>query len=152
MKKFKLYFRYIFIVSYIYIYIYHHVVPQSRISLTLSHHFSLSFIASGRSSGPHPVSSHSCWMYVRAGRPALTAATHLFGWRLWMRIKHTHRKIIVIYLNHMFNPHRPSHGDIWLRLERSSQCSKNHRQNLNKNENYLNLKAQYKLQLSTLEL
>ena len=23
-----------------------------------------------RSSGPHPVSSHSCWMYVRAGRPA----------------------------------------------------------------------------------
>ena len=48
----------------------HHVVPQARISLTLSHHFSLSFIASGRSSGPHPVSSHSCWMYVRAGRPA----------------------------------------------------------------------------------
>ena len=30
----------------------------------------LSFIASGRSSGLHPVSSHSCWMYVRAGRPA----------------------------------------------------------------------------------
>ena len=48
----------------------HHVVPQARISLTLSHHFSLSFIASGRSSGTHPVSSHSCWMYVRAGRPA----------------------------------------------------------------------------------
>ena len=40
------------------------------ISLTLSHHFSLSFIASGRSSGQQPVSSHSCWMYVRAGRPA----------------------------------------------------------------------------------
>ena len=35
-------------------------------------HFSLSFIASGRSSGPHPVSSHSCWMYVRAGRPVFT--------------------------------------------------------------------------------
>ena len=33
-------------------------------------HFSLSFIASGRSSGLHPVSSHSCCMYVRAGRPA----------------------------------------------------------------------------------
>ena len=30
----------------------------------------LTFIASGRSSGLHPVSSHSCWMYVRAGRPA----------------------------------------------------------------------------------
>ena len=55
---------------YIYIYIYHHVVPLARISLTLSRHFSLSFIASGRSSGLHPVSSHSCWMYVRAGRPA----------------------------------------------------------------------------------
>ena len=43
----------------------------ARISLTLSRHFSLLFIASGRSSGQHPVSSHSCWMYVRAGRPAL---------------------------------------------------------------------------------
>ena len=42
----------------------------ARISLTLSRHSSLSFIALGRSSGQHPVSSHSCWMYVRAGRPA----------------------------------------------------------------------------------
>ena len=48
----------------------HHVVLVARISLTLSRHFSLSFIASGRSSGQHPVSSHSSWMYVRAGRPA----------------------------------------------------------------------------------
>ena len=40
----------------------HHVVPPARISLTLSRHFSLSFIASGRSSGLHPVSSHSCCM------------------------------------------------------------------------------------------
>ena len=48
----------------------HHVVPLARISLTLSRHFSLSFIPSGRSSGLHPVSSHSCWMYVRAVRPA----------------------------------------------------------------------------------
>ena len=48
----------------------HHVVLVARISLTLSHHFSLLFIASGRSSGQHPVSSHSCWMYVRTGRPA----------------------------------------------------------------------------------
>ena len=47
----------------------HHVVPLARISLTLSRHFSLSFIASGRSSGLHPVSSHSCYIYVRAGRP-----------------------------------------------------------------------------------
>ena len=49
----------------------HHVVPLARISLTLSRHFSLSFIASGRSSGLHPVSSHSCCMYVLAGCPAL---------------------------------------------------------------------------------
>ena len=48
----------------------HHVVPLPLISLALSCHFSLSFIASGRSSGLHPVSSHSCWMYVRVGRPA----------------------------------------------------------------------------------
>ena len=48
----------------------HNVVPLALISLTLSRHFSLSFIASSRSSGLHPVSSHSCCMYVRAGRPA----------------------------------------------------------------------------------
>ena len=50
----------------------HHyqVVPLAQISLTLSLHFSLSFIASGRSSRLHPVSSHSCCMYARAGRPA----------------------------------------------------------------------------------
>ena len=48
----------------------HQVVPLARISLILSRHFSLSFISSGRSSGLHPVSSHSCCMYVRAGRPA----------------------------------------------------------------------------------
>ena len=48
----------------------HHVVPLARISLTLSRHFSLSFIASGRSSGLHPISSHSYCMYVRVGRPA----------------------------------------------------------------------------------
>ena len=48
----------------------HQVVLLARIFLTLSRHFSLSFIASCRSSGPHPISSHSSWMYVRAGRPA----------------------------------------------------------------------------------
>ena len=42
----------------------------ARISLTLYRHFSLSFIAPGRSLGLHSVSPHSCWMYVRAGRPA----------------------------------------------------------------------------------
>ena len=45
-----------------YIYHHHHVAPPARISLTVSRHFSLSFIASGRSSGLHPVSSHSCCM------------------------------------------------------------------------------------------
>ena len=49
----------------------YHVVPLSRISLTLSRHFSLSFIASGRSSGLHPVSSQSCCIYVLASRRAL---------------------------------------------------------------------------------
>ena len=48
----------------------HHIVLAARISLTLSRHSSLSFIALGRSSGQQPVSSHSCWMYVRAGRAA----------------------------------------------------------------------------------
>ena len=48
----------------------HHLALVARISLTLSRHSSLSLIALGRSSGQHPVSSHSCWMYVRAGRPA----------------------------------------------------------------------------------
>ena len=52
------------------IYHHHHVALVTRISLTLSRHSSLSFIALGRSSGKHHVSSHSCWMYVRAGRPA----------------------------------------------------------------------------------
>ena len=64
--------KYIHIYAKRNIYIYHHVVPLARISLTLSRHFSLSFIASGRSSGLHPVSSHSCCMYVLAGRPAFS--------------------------------------------------------------------------------
>ena len=59
-----------FFVKYHHHHHHHHAVPLTRISLTLSRHFSLSFIASGRSSGLHHVSSHSCWMYVRAGRPA----------------------------------------------------------------------------------
>ena len=53
-----------------YIYHHHHVVPLERVSLILSRHFSLSFITSGWSSRLHLVSSHSCCMYVRAGRPA----------------------------------------------------------------------------------
>ena len=55
----------------------HHDVLLARISLTLSRHFSLSFIASDRSSGLHPISSHSCLMYVRAGRPVLPG--HMWG-------------------------------------------------------------------------
>ena len=38
----------------------HHIALVARISLTLSRHSSPSFIALGRSSGQHPVSSHSC--------------------------------------------------------------------------------------------
>ena len=59
------------IINFYSLHIHHyHVVPLARISLTLSRHSSLSFIASGWSSGLHPVSSHCCCMYVRAGRPA----------------------------------------------------------------------------------
>ena len=54
--------------NFIHLY-HHHAVPLAQISLTLSRHFSLLFITSGRSSGLHPVSSHSCCMYVRGGRP-----------------------------------------------------------------------------------
>ena len=62
--------------TYVYTYMlhhhhhHHHIALVARISLTLSRHSSLSSIALGRSSGQHHVSSHSCWMYVRAGRPA----------------------------------------------------------------------------------
>ena len=52
------------------VYHHHQVVPPARISPTLSRHFSLSFIAFGRSLGLHPVSSHNSCMYIRAGRPA----------------------------------------------------------------------------------
>ena len=55
-----------FIYIYIYIYI---IMLLARISLTLSRYFPLSFTTSGRTSGLHPVSSHSCCMYVRTGRP-----------------------------------------------------------------------------------
>ena len=43
---------------------YHHVVPLARISMTLSRHFSLSFIAS---SELHLVSSHNCCMWFECG-------------------------------------------------------------------------------------
>ena len=69
----------------------HHDTLVVRISLTISRHSSLSFIALGRSSGQHPVSSHSCWMYVRAGRPAFA--------RPWV---HPCFSSIVLYL-HIFH-------------------------------------------------
>ena len=49
----------------------HHVALSARISLTLSFHPSLLFLASGRSSGLHLVSTQNCCMKVRAGRPAV---------------------------------------------------------------------------------
>ena len=57
-------------ISNIYSLNHHHLVSAAWISLTLSYHPSLSFIASGRSPGLHPVSSQSCCIQVRAGRPA----------------------------------------------------------------------------------
>ena len=61
---------YIYIYIYIYVYIIIIIMPPARISLALSRNFSLSFIASGGSSRLHPVSSHSCCIYVRASHPA----------------------------------------------------------------------------------
>ena len=46
-------------------------MPLARISLTLSCHFPLALIASGRSLGLHPLSSQSCSVCVLAGHPAL---------------------------------------------------------------------------------
>ena len=66
-NRFKIWYRSLFIL----IFHYHHLVlPSARISLTFSRHPSLSFIASGRSSELHPVSSQSCCMKVRAGHTA----------------------------------------------------------------------------------
>ena len=44
-------------------------MPLTRISLNLSRHSSLTFIAPSRSSGLHPVSSKSCCMYVQYSNP-----------------------------------------------------------------------------------
>ena len=71
------------IICYMSVYYHHHVLRLVWISLTLSLHVSLSFIVSGRSTEFHPVSSHSCCMYVRAGRPAfdwLYAGVHRSTW------------------------------------------------------------------------
>ena len=57
-----------------------HVVPPAQISLTLSRHVSLLFIASGRFSELQPVSSQSCCMYVRAGRLAFEWPYVGFHW------------------------------------------------------------------------
>ena len=46
------------------------VAPPGRISLTLSRHLSLSFVAPVWSSRLHPVSAQSCCIKVLAGRPA----------------------------------------------------------------------------------
>ena len=47
-----------------------HSSSSARLFLTLFRHSSLSSIASGRSSGLHPVQAQSCCMQVRAGCPA----------------------------------------------------------------------------------
>ena len=55
----------VYIYIYIYIYISCHAASTDILSPLLP-----TFIASGRSSGLYPVSSHSWGMYVRAARPA----------------------------------------------------------------------------------
>ena len=46
------------------------IASSARVYLTFSRHLSLSSIASGRSSGLHPVSAQSFCIYVLSGRPA----------------------------------------------------------------------------------
>ena len=59
-STYLMYIPYVLISTYLMIYHHHHIALVERISLTLSRHSSLSFIALGRSLGQHPVSSHSC--------------------------------------------------------------------------------------------
>ena len=101
----------------------HHVVPLAQISLTLSRHFSLSFIASGRSSGLPPVSSHSCCMYVLAGRPAFARpyvgvhrSTSLMSSSLHLQ----QCLVCLVRLTWMVFWHAPNSGSVsrrWLRLK-----------------------------------
>ena len=59
-------------------YCHHHVMLLAWISLTLSHHSSLSSIASGRSSGRSSVSIQSSRRWVLAGRPTLARSCEGF--------------------------------------------------------------------------
>ena len=96
--------------------IYHHhhqVMPPARISLTLSRHFSLLFIASGRSSGLHPVSSH---MYVRAGRPAFAwpyvgvhRSTSLMSSSLLLQQYGNYTRMLRAILNQTWRQHPTRH-------------------------------------------
>ena len=89
-------------------------MPLARISLNLFRHFSLSFITSGRSSGPHPASSHSCWMYVRAGHPAFSRSyvgVHLESGQIFYGVRETdgdkrrwrERKLTAILTHNFYN-------------------------------------------------
>ena len=77
-----------------------------------------------------------------------TTATHLLWWRLLMNLKHSHRKITMTHTK-TTGPNciafvRIKQGCVLLKLELCFQCSKNQLQDSNKNQNYLNEKAQYK--------
>ena len=73
---------------YIYVYIYHHIMLLARTSqtLSLSHHSSLSPIASGRSSRLHPVSVQCCCRLILVGCPILARLREEVHWRrrLWV--------------------------------------------------------------------
>ena len=55
----------------------HHIALVARISLTLSRHSSLSFIVLGRSSGQHPVYSHSCSFVIEVVHCRLMMFPHI---------------------------------------------------------------------------
>ena len=89
----------------------HHVAPPARISLTVSRHFSLSFIASGRSSGLHPVSLHS----EEVNPHPSSTPSHLFErWRVGRMPWYFNDKIKWIEVNtHNYEFHMI---DFWLKL------------------------------------
>ena len=96
--------------------IHHHVVQPARISLTLSRHFSLSFIAFGKSSGLHPASSHSCCMYVRAGRTWMYLYVNMYT----HTHTHTHIRTHAYTHTHTHRIHTYIYKNFHLHIQRKS--------------------------------
>ena len=88
-------------------------MPSAQISLTLSRNPFLSFIASSRSPGLYPISSLSCCMKVRSGRPnfaqicvGVHRSTSLMSSSLLLQECPTN--LVRLKLNNNNNKNRPS--------------------------------------------